>query len=61
MGDRFYAQQKDYKPGRRLKKDVVIELNSLFHTPILGLERLTIATLDELIAAVQEVHSGDYS
>jgi len=52
MGDRFYTQQKNHKPGRRLKKDVIKELEVLLGIPVSGLDRLTIKSLDELIVAV---------
>lgn len=62
MGDRFYAQQKEYKPKRRLKKDVVAELVAeLDGYEIQGLDRLTIAAIDELIFAIKQVrNSYDY-
>ena len=53
MGDRFYMQQKDYKPKRRLKKDVIAELHQLLGTEVKGLDRLTIAALDDLILAIK--------
>jgi hypothetical protein len=51
MGDRFYTQQKN-QPGRRLKKDVIKDLEKLLGIPVSGLDRLTIKSLDELIVAV---------
>lgn len=53
MGDRFYQQQKNYKPKRRLKADVVVEVEALLGTKVDGLDRLTIKALDELHAAVE--------
>ena len=53
MGDRFYIQQAAHKPGRRLKKDVVAELQTVLGSSISGLDRLTIKTLDELTEAIQ--------
>jgi len=53
MGDRFYQQQKEYKPKRRLKKDVVANLEQLLGTEINGLDRATIATIDQLIEAIE--------
>lgn len=52
MGDRFYAQQKDHKPKRRLKADVIAELQGYFIVEVSGLDRLTIKSLEELIQAV---------
>ena len=60
MGDRFYMQQKDYKPGRRLKKDVIAELTHVLNgRKIDGLDRCTIKTLDDLIEAIQRVKYED--
>jgi len=53
MGDRFYTQQKNYKPKRVLKKDVIIELQNLLDAKVQGLDRLTIKSLEELIEAVK--------
>jgi|19_taG_2_1085344.scaffolds.fasta_scaffold00062_36 hypothetical protein len=53
MGDRFYAQQKAHKPGRRLKKHAIEELEQLIG-PINGLDRATIATIDALTEAVEK-------
>lgn len=54
MGDRFYEQQKNYKPKRRLKKDVIEELTEVLGgTKIEGMDRLTIKSLDELIATIR--------
>jgi hypothetical protein len=54
MGDRFYQQQKEYKPGRRLKKDVIAELTEVLGgREVSGLDRCTIATLDSLIDAIK--------
>ena len=54
MGDRFYEQQKAYKPKRRLKKDVIAELTEILGgREVKGLDRCTIATLDELIEALR--------
>lgn len=50
MGDRFYTQQKNRK--RRLKKDVIANLNKLLGAEIKGLDRLTIATLEDLIRVI---------
>ena len=53
MGDRFYQQQKEYKPKRRLKKDVIAELDSILGHHVEGLDRCTIKTLDDLTDAIQ--------
>ena len=53
MSDRWYNQQKNYKPKRRLKRDVVADLEQLLNTKIDGLDRATIATLDALIEAIE--------
>ena len=67
MGDRFYQQQNEYfnsprgkktmtkKPTRRLKKDAIDELTKALGAEIKLLERLTIATIDELTEAVKEL------
>lgn len=52
MGDRFYTSQKNHKPKRELKKDVVIRLNKILGQEVEGLDRLTIKTLNELIQAI---------
>ena len=52
MGDRFYTQQKNYKPKRRLKKDVILELHKLLGTEVAGLDRMTIEALDNLHRAI---------
>lgn len=54
MGDRFYIQQKNHKPGRRLKVDVVAELDAALGSHVEGMDRLTIKALDELIEAINE-------
>lgn len=53
MGNRFYEQQKAYKPKRRLKKDVIAEMQELLKAEVGGLDRLTIAALDELQDAIK--------
>lgn len=54
MGDRFYEAQKKHKPKRRLKKDVIQELTEVLGgTKIEGMDRLTIKSLDELIATIR--------
>jgi len=56
MGDRFYDQQKQYKPKRRLKKDVIAEITELLgNREVAGLDRCTIQCLDSLIDAIKRV------
>ena len=52
MGDRFYMQQKNYKPGRRLKKDVIETFESIVGLPVPGLDRMTIANIENLTSVV---------
>ena len=60
MGDRFYMQQKNYKPKRRLKKDVIAEVTQVLNgRKVEGLDRCTIQTLDDLIEAIQRVKYED--
>ena len=53
MGDRFYHQQQNTKTGRRLKKDIISDFESFLGTEVAGLDKLTIATLDDLIDKVK--------
>lgn len=60
MGDRFYMQQKNHKPKRRLKKDVIAEVTQVLNgRKVEGLDRCTIQTLDNLIEAIQRVKYED--
>ena len=52
MGDRWYEQQGKYKPKRILKKDIIAEINEILGEGILGLDKCTIPTLNELIEAI---------
>ena len=53
MGDRFYMQQKNYKPKRRLKKDVIAKLIRVLNgNEVKGLDRLTIESLDDLTETI---------
>ena len=62
MGDRFYMQQKNYKPKRRLKKDVIARLTRVLNgNEVKGLDRLTIATLDELTDTICGTFGLDYN
>ena len=60
MGDRFYmSQQKgnkstSTKKPRRLKKDIIAEINKSLGKEIAGLDKCTIATLDELLGAIND-------
>jgi len=53
MSDRFYKQQKEYKPKRRLKKDAIADLEQLLGSKVEGLDRATIATIDSLTEALE--------
>jgi hypothetical protein len=53
VGDRFYDQQKAYKPKRRLKADIIKELDEVLGSHVEGMDKLTIKTLDELIEALR--------
>ena len=55
MGDRFYEQQKDYKPKRILKKDIIAEINEILGKDIVGLDKCTIATLIQLLETINNV------
>lgn len=55
MGDRFYEAQKDHKPKRILKKDIIAEINELLSAGIIGLDKCTIATLNQLTEAIENV------
>lgn len=58
MGDRFYQQQKDYKPKRVLKKDIIPEIEAALECEIQGLDKCTVATLETLARAVCNKLSG---
>lgn len=55
MGDRFYMQQKNYKPKRRLKKDVIADLEKLMGQSVPGLDRMTITSLDNLHIVIKSI------
>ena len=48
MGDRFYEEQKRFKPTRRLKRDIVVEVNRLLPAEVPGLDKLTKNSLEIL-------------
>ena len=52
MGDRFYMQQKAYKPPRRFKKDFIEEIEGMLSKEISGLDKCTMATLEALQEAI---------
>jgi len=52
MGDRFYAQQKAYKPKRRLKRDIIVDIERVLTIPVSGLDRMTCESLEALLAAI---------
>ena len=54
MGDRFYMQQKNHKPKRVLKKDVIADLQELLGREVKGVDRMTIPHIEELIEAVED-------
>ena len=54
MGDRYYNAQKNYKPKRRLKADVIAELDAVLGQHVDGIDRLTIKALDDLIKVIKE-------
>ena len=58
MGDRYYMQQKAHKPGRMLKKDVIYLITRLIGKEIQGLDKCTIATLNELLETFKELKSA---
>ena len=53
MGDRFYTQQKNYKPKRVLKKDIIAEFEEFAGQEILGLDRMTILHIELLLKFVK--------
>jgi len=53
MGDRFYMQQKNYKPKRVLKKDVIADLEDLLGCKIEGVDRMTIPHIQELTEKIE--------
>lgn len=55
MGDRFYEQQKTFKPKRKLKKNYIGEVNKLLSQDISGLDKCTIATLEDLVDAIKAI------
>ena len=55
MGDRFYQQQKEHKPKRVLKKDWIQEICLVLGKDVAGLDKCTIATLKDLLAAIEEI------
>ena len=59
MGDRFYEAQKKgspTKPKRKLKKDYIIEINKILDVDMIGLDKCTIATLTQLLEAINEIN-----
>lgn len=54
MGDRFYMQQQEYKPKRRLKKDIIADIHAALRVEVPGLDKLTIASLDALLEAISK-------
>jgi hypothetical protein len=69
MGDRFYGQQQgklgykknpagsDNKPKpRRLKKDIVTDIEELIDVDLASLEKMTVKDLNVLLNKLQELH-----
>jgi hypothetical protein len=54
MGDRFYMQQKEHKPKRVLKRDVIEDLTSLLGKEVGGIDRMTIPHIKELTDAIEK-------
>jgi hypothetical protein len=54
VGDRFYEQQGKHKPKRVLKKDIIAEINKNLGVDIVGLDKCTIATLEQLLEALND-------
>ena len=55
MGDRWYEQQGKHKPKRILKKDIIAKIIENLGIDIVGLDKCTIATLDQLLEGIQNV------
>ncbi len=64
MGDRWYQEQGititdirckegKAKPKRKLKKDYIAEINQILSIDIVGLEKCTIDTLNQLVEALK--------
>ena len=53
MGDRFYMQQKEYKPKRVLKKDVIADLEKLLGATVEGADRMTIPHIQKLTEQIE--------
>jgi len=53
MGDRYYMTQKNYKPKRKLKKDVVADLQKLLGVEVPGVDRMTIPNIEQLTEAIE--------
>ena len=69
MGDRFYMQQKKAmgtrwrlngsgKAKRSLKKDVIAEITDALGVEVPGLDKCTIATLEFLKEAIEEIKNA---
>ena len=53
MGYRFYEQQKNYKPKRILKKDVISNLEQLLGETVEGVDRMTIPHIQKLTQQIE--------
>ena len=55
MGDRFYEQQTKYKPKRILKKDIIAEIIENLGGDVVGLDKCTVVTLNQLLERIINV------
>lgn len=61
MSDRFYMQQgltkSDFplKPVKKLKADWIKDINNLLPNPVNGLDKLTLASLEELYSNIKSL------
>ena len=62
MGEAFYLRQKAGNPAnktktgaRKLKKDWIAEITTVFGREVVGLDKCTVATLKDLLEAINEI------
>lgn len=62
MGEAFYLRQQRGNPKhktttgvRKLKKDWIAEINEVLGEDIVGLDKCTMATLEQLLGAIKNV------
>lgn len=53
VGDRFYNQQKNYKPKRIKKSEYIEDLETLLGEPIVSIDRMTIPGIQKLIELIE--------